>query len=747
MPLDSAEYMKEVPYTNLYEGILEFKESNPWIITESEEEIINAFLKYEKYLQQWEFFKKDRDEVFLDAINVEKRIKKWLIKSWGAVLITALDWAVNRYREAEKSLWLRRNGFNIAQAILAEEYDLESPTHLQIWPGNGTLPLKLSQENPRWKQVSIWDRLYFTMEDILQDFVKPEQKSNAFYWEFIEKILANILKKAVRERWFNINSVHVEDWGLKEDISFTDLNDIFKELDLLISWNFEEKISDFYSHQSSEIHWSEYFELDQSDVAPLHIAIIILKILFSDPQEQWVKIKMSKSSIIWKIRDDINFLNELKKSDKNNISKSQQWRVRKIIKDIFNEDDSFWITDYNLFLDYIISELEASIKFSERLFDSQSELFQATSFPDLFVELFDEEFVKQIVLEGSEEESIDLNEHANMFFGNFFQGDFLDMPKLIDGKVDIISSTRGDSHLSNPGFQTHVEQSLGKLNPGGLLMSDGIRQSYSNYYRVDEVENALEKTGRDNFHTDYVLWANGEILSLLIQRRHPTGWFLSEEKKYKIYSDNVVFSDKENATKNALFMTTQEVKKWVLDEMEDASQFQSIDVEKMLVAELTRTLLLSEKYDEFREKFSVLRREIISKYEIEDIEKIVNRVLNPLSEDMKKLIVAVKEGKTPDELIASISNENFKDNIEYLYETLEGLIIIDWIEKWVEIDNLYQDTALLEQFKQSSGDYKNALRDRISGEVATELESKTPSEHLVAAMERLSKILTRKIKT
>jgi hypothetical protein len=79
------------------------------------------------------------------------------------------------------------------------------------------------------------------------------------------------------------------------------------------------------------------------------------------------------------------------------------------------------------------------------------------------------------------------------------------MPKLIDGKVDIISSTRGDSHLSNPGFQTHVEQSLGKLNPGGLLMSDGIRQSYSNYYRVDEVENALEKTGRDNFHTDYVL--------------------------------------------------------------------------------------------------------------------------------------------------------------------------------------------------------------------------------------------------
>jgi hypothetical protein len=111
--------------------------------------------------------------------------------------------------------------------------------------------------------------------------------------------------------------------------------------------------------------------------------------------------------------------------------------------------------------------------------------------------------------------------------------------------------------------------------------------------------------------------------------------------------------------------------------MEDASQFQSIDVEKMLVAELTRTLLLSEKYDEFREKFSVLRREIISKYEIEDIEKIVNRVLNPLSEDMKKLIVAVKEGKTPDELIASISNENFKDNIEYLYETLEGLIIID----------------------------------------------------------------------
>lgn len=678
MPLDSLEYIQNFPHSNLYEWVLECKEKIPGIIEASEDEIIDTFLEYEKFSLQWEYIKSGRKKPSKRAREVESNIKKWLIKSGQAVLITALDWSVDRHREAEQSLGLRQDGYLHMQNVLAEKYGWESPVHLHKGPGNGGLYQSLAKSDARWKQIAIGDRLYFTIEDVLNDFIRDRTKTDLFHKEFVEKILANILKKGLREKWFDVNSKHVEDWKLKDGVEYPDLNDVFEVLDsFLASKDFEDQLNTFFSIYSVEIRWSQFFELDTADIAPLHIAIIVLKLLFPKGKQRGTLLKLSKSAVQDRIIRNREFLESLKGKNLQELDVPERKKIADILKNLAPGRQSIRNEDE---LDIFIDNLTSAKRYTDQMFSQHDRLFQAESVIDLFTNLFSTWFIEEIARLDWERD-IDLNEHAHMYFGNFVQWDFLDIPYLVSDTPNIISATRSDSHLSNVQFEKDIRQNLEMLPPGGVLISDGIRQSYSNYFRIDQVQRVVEQLWKHKYKVDYVVNAEWEVLSVFIQRRHKTGYLKHEEKKV-FFSEDVVFQTSEEISEDPFFTTTQSIKRKVLRHVGgNSSVFERVDLESMMIREMVDDILYTDAYNDARRVFHVLRRNLIQALSYNDMIEILERDPNlKISNDTKTIVWYVKSWDIPDDYADHIENENLKESIYRFYEIIEDIIITGCME-------------------------------------------------------------------
>ena len=141
---------------------------------------------------------------------------------------------------------------------------------------------------------------------------------------------------------------------------------------------------------------------------------------------------------------------------------------------------------------------------------------------------------------------LDLNrEGPEMYLHNLLIGRFTDRDThqmIPGGSCLLISAVRSDSHESHQDFESDIEWNLRTLKPGGVLLTDGLRQSQTRILRFAQIQSAMAKVKGSPLHVEVILDKKShDPVSVLIQRRHPTArnGFLTESDKNAMFSDAV----------------------------------------------------------------------------------------------------------------------------------------------------------------------------------------------------------------
>jgi len=87
---------------------------------------------------------------------------------------------------------------------------------------------------------------------------------------------------------------------------------------------------------------------------------------------------------------------------------------------------------------------------------------------------------------------LDLNKYCHTFPYNFVPSEFVNLDKVFSSNYfALITSVRSDSHESTTDFTKDILGNLKLLQPGGVLLIDGFKESYSRIYRLEEIQNLL----------------------------------------------------------------------------------------------------------------------------------------------------------------------------------------------------------------------------------------------------------------
>lgn len=131
------------------------------------------------------------------------------------------------------------------------------------------------------------------------------------------------------------------------------------------------------------------------------------------------------------------------------------------------------------------------------------------------------------------------NELPEIYFHNLFLGDFLNVPNMISENVRLITSVRSDSHQKTLEFLTSTLQNIKKLDLGGVYITDGGRESYTNYNRHGELKEAIDETCND---IESVILQDSQTghQHIVMQKVHPTSPLLDIFRSEWISTSDIV---------------------------------------------------------------------------------------------------------------------------------------------------------------------------------------------------------------
>jgi len=194
----------------------------------------------------------------------------------------------------------------------------------------------------------------------------------------------------------------------------------------------------------------------------------------------------------------------------------------------------------------------------EKFWESLSVFDSNLSSTDLLSEFFTEDFFFQI---WNTDCGINLNRETEMYFGDFNQGYFTDIPELVDEPVHIFSATRSDSHEDDETFKQDIKQNLQALTPWGILTTDGAKASLSRIYRFQEISQVIRELWINNFKAEVVVDSvTRRPLSVFIQKKHPK-WYLNQSEKKKFFDKNIEFSTLEQTLARPYIKIVNKVRK------------------------------------------------------------------------------------------------------------------------------------------------------------------------------------------
>jgi hypothetical protein len=129
-----------------------------------------------------------------------------------------------------------------------------------------------------------------------------------------------------------------------------------------------------------------------------------------------------------------------------------------------------------------------------------------------------------------------------------------------------ITGVRSDSHQDHQAFAEGIRNNIALLKPGGVILTDGIRQSYSRILRLEEIRDVICADGElmNDVKVEIVFDPKTQqVRSLLIQKRHPEKGFLTLERKRAMFADGMRFLPIDRALANPFVVIGSDVRRMI----------------------------------------------------------------------------------------------------------------------------------------------------------------------------------------
>lgn len=504
------------------------------------------------------------------------------------------DWSIARVHEAEKALGIR--SFQALELTLGEtmanpdDHRLRREPrcrHLHKGPGNGALMYylrkgRIDRQSPRpsaedlekdrmflgtpyedqrteyWEEIGLGDRLYFSIERLLQRFVQDDTK-NDLRTRAVIRVLSTALQHGLRDHWFEeIQEPETMAPTLKPKRR-VDLNDI-----ILFLANPKQWMTDADLFARGEHRVSKEFERDDTSSLAVGSDEWLLNYMGSNSPEAMRRIRARRIESLKEAHGKIASLRQ-----EMNQMRSEHGRLTRSGNPPPEESDApqkkvLLGRSHEIFVKYgleatiaqcwgdipnALKEADVEIRnlrknWKRQRYGMPINAQESTNDPiDCLAKIFNEEFVAALRDHERYTEPnyrkdrtlLNLNRRgAEMYIHNFVPGKFDEMTTIFPANsFMLMTSTRGDSHETDAAFLDDIRKNLIVLEPGGILLTDGIRQSGSRVYRLQQIKEAVG-TSRE-FTTEVVMdVSTHDLVSILIQKRHPTadnGGFLTHEQQ------------------------------------------------------------------------------------------------------------------------------------------------------------------------------------------------------------------------
>jgi hypothetical protein len=424
------------------------------------------------------------------------KVKALYLKLGIAEMLTLGDWSVNRKDEIPKSMGVV--SFPDIETQLLHFYDenkllahsskdgSNKLIHLDLGCGNGVMcdNLRSNESNPFgdekllsddcWAEVGYADRIYFTLNDLLHTFVKNEYKENAGLLEFIN-LISTLLTRKIYFSKKHRKELSGDERKLKNERTLRDLasnpnliRKILPHLDRYIK-----NLSKF-AREGKKVRADTEFPLDSERDVPRDLIEEYLKAPASF-LDKYFEPKAWKRNL--QMEEKIKSLDdEIKSIDK---------ELEKLARQLADPDTSPSSRSE------IISKRQNHYRKRKRLADERAG-----------------------IAGGTEDLSGDITIYPhNVILGGFekFAERFPEAPAF-----NFVHSFRASSHAEDPLYKDLNTQVAKRLKPGGIIIEDGKRESYTRYERINELM-ALQNELGPEYRVGVIADKEG-AKSVLVQR-------------------------------------------------------------------------------------------------------------------------------------------------------------------------------------------------------------------------------------
>ncbi len=455
------------------------------------------------------------------------------------------DWSVDRDASAEESLGISSFGA-LEQTLIDKYYGGQSGvmTHLHKGPGKGNLMKRLRQEG-RCHQVGIGLTLCQTLDPFLENLANQEVLQLERERKFL-KVLAFVLKKALKEKSLTMKGNFIG--KIQKRVPFVDLNEIFRILTV------EGDFSRWLNVAKKDFQENEFEGERSLDVENVFLQFLSKLFRGNKRKELLEDTDRLKNQWIEKIVILVVLSTEVNSHDPAHILESywEEWRMKyfNATKEEVPEDTT--VEEFKEKIERKIKEFDEKCYFYESLLELRfwKEGVDVRAFLDC---IFDDTFSKGLfhanyygpnadysqnaTYPGTKERIVDLNRYPDVHLEGFIPGRFVEIPKKIPKNlIGLMTSTKGDTHESDEEFERDVRGNLEVLAPGGVLLTQGVVQSYTRILRFKEILKAIRESG-EMAKVEIVVCRSTEApLAVLIQKYDERG-YLTDEDKEKFLGD------------------------------------------------------------------------------------------------------------------------------------------------------------------------------------------------------------------
>lgn len=422
----------------------------------------------------------ERHEYLTSKSEIQPEIRKLYLELGLAEMITLGDWSVNRTEEIPRTMGVKSFPeiekmllqFLVQNGVIEQDREKgDKVIHLDLGCGNGVVGETLRADTTtkpfdddsilgdHMAEIGYADKIYFTLNDLLRTLLRDEYKDNPVLLEFINLIATLVIREVYHNRQYGTK---------KESL----LNKLPKDPNLIrqVLSNLKGYIR--LSPDKSAIKDDSEFLLDNIRQISPQCRRLIAEYLSDSDYETG----LSGTSMF------------LDKYFKPELCKTRS-KTGEDIEQLKNKQSRFAIDIYNN-----ENKLSKELGLSDReITRCHEEISRAQGSIQRIEERIRE---KQALLdEKFPEEQVDLSGLITIYAHNVILGYFEEFGEIFpegEASFAFVHSYRATSHAEDSVYQDLILQAAKRLKPGGIIIEDGKRESYTRFERLEELKHVEE---------------------------------------------------------------------------------------------------------------------------------------------------------------------------------------------------------------------------------------------------------------